>query len=263
MGAENITGGVFSSSSHNIQNITITVDDLNFWYTFNVKYTISAGCQFGALFIMFFVTWIMTSEGKRSTPVFILNMLSLGFGALRSLFSMLSEISNFNSFYTWFTNDLTYITPGDKAVSILGIIFQWLMLVFINMSLVLNAYTVCKTLTKRFRYPIIAVSIFFMVATSVVRFIQLVLNIQSVLGTSYWILQKKNVWFTRYICLAFETGGIWWFCFIFSGMLILAQKERSKMGMKRWPATQLLSSMAGATMVVPCQYSLPSLRIPS
>lgn len=246
----NVTDGVFT---YGVQHVDISTADLNFWYMFNMRYTVSAGSQFGALFLMIFVTFIMTTEGKRRTPVFVLNMLALAFGALRSLFSMLTQLSNFNGFKSWFANDYSEITNSDMAVSILGILFGWLMLVFINMSLVLNAYTVCKTLDKKFRYPLIAVSVFLMVSTCVVRFVQSVLNIQSVLGTNYWILESKNVWFTRYVCLAFETSAIWWFCFIFSGKLLLAQRERSKMGMKRWPATQLLSSMAGATMVIPCK----------
>jgi pheromone alpha factor receptor len=235
-------------------NRTLTIDDLNSWYLYNIKLTISMGCQFGALFVMFLVTLIMTSPLKRRTPVFILNMLSLGLGASFSLFYMISETTRYFRFYEWFTYDISFVTPGDEAISVLGTLMSAFMLVTINMSLVLNAHTVCKTMDRKYYYyGIIAVSIILLVLSGCFRIAQCILNILSIMGESDWIFQRNNYWLQK-TALMSESGSIWWFCIIFSAKLIHSQYQRRKMRMCGWPYIQVLTSMAGATMIIPCKH---------
>jgi pheromone alpha factor receptor len=232
------------------QNVTITLSDINFWYLHQVRLAISEGTQLGALFVMFLVTWVMTTAPKRRTPVFCLNMLALGIGIMRSLFYSVTLLTRFNEIYCWFTGDISYATPGDRAVTIVAVLFNYCLIIVVNIALVLNAHTVCRGTRKIYYWPIVTISSIFLLVLVAWRFAFLVLNIQGALGTSMWIY--RHHWF-QMVSVAFETGSIWWFCFIFCGKLISTQRERRKIGMKGWPATQVLTSMAGATMIIPCK----------
>src|SRR4051812_1870161 len=87
--------------------LSLTDIDANYWY--NAASSINLGAQFGACVVMFFVVLVLTKEQKRRTPIFILNILSLVFGALRALFLTLYSVSDFAKLYPTFAIEVPVI----------------------------------------------------------------------------------------------------------------------------------------------------------
>lgn len=228
-------------------NTTVGAIDTSYWY--NTACAINLGAQAGGCGVMFFVVLVLSQAAKRRTPIFILNVLSLMFGFFRGLFLSLYFVSNWVKIYPYFTNDYSAIPTRAYVVSVFGTLFVLLMTITVNLSLVLQAYTVTKAMEDRYRYMIIALSslVFFMAVGF--EFAEVVLNniaiVQAKYYTEQWVQQGA---------LYMETISVWYFSIIFTSKLIYTLYYRKKHGWKQWSGVKILAAMGGCTMVIPCEY---------
>lgn len=223
---------------------------------YNLVCSINYSCQMGACFVMFLVIAILTKESKRRTALFILNSLSLVFGFLRALLLTLYFVSPWTHVYPEFSYDFTFVPRSAYATSVAGTIFPFLMTVTVNMSLVIQAYTVCKNMRSIYCYAIITLACFVLLAAVGFRFAEMVTNCLSIMSTASYV---PKYWI-QIGTLATETSSIWFFSIIFTGKLVWTLVTRKIMGWKQWSGVRILAAMGGCTMIIPCKYLETILR---
>jgi pheromone alpha factor receptor len=229
-------------------NATLGTVDASYWY--NTACAINFGAQTGACGVMFFVVLVLSQAAKRRTPIFILNVLSLMFGFFRGLFFALFFTSDWVKIYPYFSNDYSAIPIHSYVISVLGAVVPLLMTITVNLSLVLQAYTVTKNIRDLYRYMIIAVSslVFFMAVGF--EFAEVVLNCIAIVQAKYYAEQ-----WVQHGALYMETISVWYFSVIFTSKLVYTLHYRRKHGWKQWSGVKILAAMGGCTMVIPCEYS--------
>jgi pheromone alpha factor receptor len=229
-------------------NVTLSSIDTDVWY--NTACTINFAAQAGGCGVMFFVVLVLSQASKRRTPIFILNVLSLLLGFLRGLFFALYFISAWVKLYPYFSNDYSAIPTRAYVISIIGSVVPLLMTITVNLSLVLQAYTVTKNMRDLYRYSIIAMSglVFFLAVGF--KFADVVINCIAIVQAKYYAEQ-----WVQHGALYMETISIWYFSIIFTSKLVYTLYYRKKHGWKQWSGVKILAAMGGCTMVIPCEYS--------
>ena len=229
--------------------ISFDLADVDAQNYYNTVSTINSSCQMGACFVMFFVLVVLTKESKRRTAIFILNSLSLVVGFLRALLLTLYFVSPWTRVYAEFSYDFSYVPRSAYATSVAGTVFPLLLTVTVNMSLVLQAYTVCKNLRNTYRYPIIGLACLVLLAAVGFRFAEMVTNCLAIMSSASYVSQA----WIQTGALATETSSIWFFSIIFTGKLIWTLVNRRVMGWKQWSGVRILAAMGGCTMIIPCK----------
>jgi pheromone alpha factor receptor len=232
-----------------VTTITVGVPDIDFWYFLPVKTSINFGAQLGACMAMFLVTAILTRESQRGKPVFILNILSLVLGALRALLLALYNCSPWAEFYSYFSADISRVPRSAFATSIAGTVIPLLMTITVNMSLVLQAHTVCKVMERKYYYTICALSCVVLLLAVGFRFTQCVTNSMAIMSNYTYF---SNAWILTGTLFT-ETVSIWFFSLIFTWKLFWTVMTRKKMGWTNLNPMQILLIMSGCTMVIPCK----------
>lgn len=238
-----------------ITPVTVSLADIDSIYNYIVGCAITHGCQAGACFIMFIVIVVLTKPKKRRTALFILNALSLLFGFLRAILLALFFVSPWVHLYPQFSGDFTSIPRTAYATSVTGTVFPLLMTITVNMSLVLQAHTVCKNMRDLYRYPVIALACIVLLAAVGFRFAQMVTNSIAIMGAKSYVNQA---WIQKGT-LATATSSIWFFSIIFTSKLIFTLVTRRVMGWKQWSGVRILAAMGGCTMIIPCKNSMAYL----
>ncbi|PQE11067.1 hypothetical protein CJF31_00000814 [Rutstroemia sp. NJR-2017a BVV2] len=238
--------------------VYILPTDVDYFYYYNVASCINYGAQAGACFMMLFVVAILTKSSKRKSLLFVLNLLSLAFGFLRALLFALYFTSAWNEFYASFTLDFSRVPKAAYATSVAGSVIPLLMTITVNMSLFLQAYTVCKGLDDIYRYSMTIVSGIVALLAISFRFATTVINSQSILSaTSFlsmgWLMEGT---------LVTETISIWYFSIIFTGKLVRTLWNRRRNGWKQWSAVRILAAMGGCTMVIPSIFAILEYTTP-
>jgi pheromone alpha factor receptor len=236
--------------ANGVTPVTFLLSDLDAFNYYNGACGINYGCQMGACFVMCFVIIVLTKESKRRSAMFILNLLSLLFGFFRALLLVLFFVGPWSQTYPQFTGDLTYIPRSAFASSIAGVVMPLFMTITVDMSLVLQAYTVCKSMRTIYRHIITVVSCIVLLVTVGFRFAQMVTNAMTIVRFEQYF---GNAWIQTGT-LATETGSIWFFSIIFTGKLVWTLVTRKIMGWKQWSGVRILAAMGGCTMIVPCTF---------
>jgi pheromone alpha factor receptor len=125
----------------------------------------------------------------------------------------------------------------------------------VNLSLVLQAYTVTKNMRDLHRYAVIFLS-------GLIFFLALGFEFALVVTNSMAIVQAKifNAQWIQRGTLYMETISIWFFSIVFTSKLVYTLYYRRKHGWKQWSGVKILAAMGGCTMLIPCtNYSLPHL----
>lgn len=231
--------------------VTFLLSDVDFILYYTNARSINYSAQLGACFIMFFVLLFLTKESKRRTSMFVLNLLSLLFGFFRALFLAIYFVSSWDRIYPQFTGDLTSIPRSAYATSVAGTIFPVFMAITVNMSLVIQAYTVCKNASMRsvYRHAIVLLSCLVLLTAVGFHFIEMVTNSMTIVGhekfsSMQWVMTGN---------LAAGTASIWFFSIIFTGKLVWTLVTRRAMGWKQWSGVRILAAMGGCTMIIPCK----------
>lgn len=245
------------------QNITIYTPDgtpvvtslpmINQFNTQNSEICVVYGCQLGASLIMFLVVLLTTRVSKRKSPIFVLNVLSLVISCLRSLLQILYYIGPWTEIYRYLSSDYSTVPSSAYGNSVAAALLTLFLLITIEASLVLQTNVVCKTMSSRIRWPVTAFSMAVSLLAVSFRFGLTIRNIEGILGAT---VKSDSLMFSA-ASLISETASIWFFCTIFVIKLGWTLYQRKKMGLKQWGPMQIITIMAGCTMLIPCESHQP------
>lgn len=251
------TQNVTILAADGVTPVIISLPDIDSFFYYNTASCINLGAQLGASLVMFFVVIVLTKPSKRRTPIYILNLFSLIFSFLRSLLLALYFVSPWSETYRALALDFSTVPRSAYATSIAGDVIPLCMTLTINISLVLQAYTVCKNMDGIYRCLITGMScVVFLLAVGF-RFGQAVTNsiliIDAATNYSYLWIETGT--------LATETISIWWFSIIFTSKLLYVLYIRRRNHWKQWSNVTILAAMGGCTMIIPCKHSSSSLEV--
>ncbi|KFY25117.1 hypothetical protein V493_04832 [Pseudogymnoascus sp. VKM F-4281 (FW-2241)] len=225
---------------------------INSFNTENNQICVVYGCQLGASLIMFLVVLLTTRMSKRKSPIYVLNVLSLIISFLRSLLQILYLIGPWTEIYRHLSHDYSTIPSSAYANSIGATLLTTLLLITIEASLVLQTNVVCKTMSNRIRWPVTALSMVVSLLAISFRFGLTVRNIEGILGATV----KPDSLMLSKASLITATTSIWFFCAIFVIKLGWTLYQRKKLGLKQWGPMQIITIMAGCTMIIPSLFTV-------
>ncbi|KAN0113102.1 Fungal pheromone mating factor STE2 GPCR domain containing protein [Hyaloscypha variabilis] len=238
--------------SDGITPITFGVQDVDDWYSYAVKSRVNFATQVGACMVMFFATAFLTRESQRSKPVFILNLASLALGTLRPLLLILWATSPWSEFYSYFSGDISRVHKDTITTSVAATVIPVLMTITVNMSLVLQAQTVCKVMEKKYYYTLSALACIVLLLAVGWRFAECVTNSMAI-TSDYTYFSKEYITTGALVC---ETISIWFFSLIFTWKLFWTIMTRRKHGWANLNAMQALMIMSGCTMIIPSIFAV-------
>jgi pheromone alpha factor receptor len=230
-----------------VTTVTVLLSDINAGNFYNTACSINYSAQMGACFVMFFVVFVLTKESKRRSAIFILNILSLLLGFLRALLLALYFVGPWSNIYPSYSLDFSYIPRSAYATSIAGVVIPLLMTTTVNMSLILQAYIVCKNMSTVYRHIVVGLSCSVFLLAVGFRFAEMVTNSISIMSSESYYAKE----WIQTGTLATETSSIWFFSIIFTGKLVWTLVTRRIMGWKQWSGVRILAAMGGCTMVIP------------
>ncbi|KAJ8062440.1 hypothetical protein OCU04_008978 [Sclerotinia nivalis] len=233
--------------------VSLTPLDIDFFYYYNVASCINYGAQAGACLLMFFVVVVLTKAAKRKTILFVLNTLSLIFGFLRAILFAVYFVQGFNDFYAAFTMDFSRVPRSAYASSVAGSAIPLCMTITVNMSLYLQAYTVCKGLDDIYRFILTGLSGIVALLAIGFRFAATVVNSMAILATAASSVPMQ--WLAKGT-LVTETISIWFFSLVFTGKLVWTLYNRRRNGWRQWSAVRILAAMGGCTMIIPSIFAV-------
>ncbi|KAF7874074.1 hypothetical protein EAF04_002746 [Stromatinia cepivora] len=236
-----------------VTTVSLTPLDIDFFYYYNVASCINYGAQAGACLLMFFVVVVLTKAAKRKTILFVLNILSLIFGFLRAILFAVYFVQGFNDFYAAFTMDFSRVPRSAYASSVAGSVIPLCMTITINMSLYLQAYTVCKGLDVMYRVILTGLSGVVALLAIGFRFAATVINSMAILATASSSVPMQ--WLAKGT-LVTETISIWFFSLVFTGKLVWTLYNRRRHGWRQWSAVRILAAMGGCTMIIPSIFAV-------
>jgi pheromone alpha factor receptor len=203
---------------------------------------------------MFMITLFMARDSHWRKMVHNFNLLSLVLGIIRAILQAIYFSSQWEGFYYFFTNDKSELTKSDYDTSVAGTVMPLVMTATINMSLALQAHTVCKIMAPKVYYTIFALSCVVLLLALGFRFAECVTNSKAIIfDTTYY----SQDWITTGT-LATQAISIWWFSGLFMWKLGWTIWTRWKMGWANLKMLNTLMIMGGCTMIIPCKW-LPCL----
>ncbi len=250
-----------SSTSFNssAQNITITmpdgsslyvlISDINNWFYYAVRVSTNYGAQVGACFIMLLVTLFLARDSQWRKLVHNFNLISLVLGLISGILQVTYFSSRWEEFRFFFTNDRSELKKSDFQTSVAGTVMPLLMRVFINMSLALQAHSVCKVMSKKKYYAIFFLSCIILLVALTWRFVECVTNSLTITSDSTYFNKDYITTGT----LATEAISIWWFAGLFMWKLGWTIWTRKKMGWANLKMLDRLMIGGGCTMIIPCK----------
>jgi pheromone alpha factor receptor len=230
----------------------VSVKALDVFVMYNVRVCINYGCQFGASFVLLVILVLLTQSDKRRSAVFILNGLALFLNSSRLLFQVIHFSTAFEQVYPYVSGDYSSVPWSAYAISIVAVVLTTLVVVCIEASLVIQVHVVCSTLRRRYRHPLLAVSILVALVPIGFRCAWMVANCKAIIKLTYtndvwWIESATNICVTISICF---------FCVIFVTKLGFAIKQRRRLGVREFGPMKVIFVMGCQTMVVPAIFSI-------
>ena len=225
----------------------VTIPEVDDFILYSLQICINYAAQLGASIVLLLMLALLTKPEKRTTPIFILNSVSLGFNIIRNVLQCLYFTGPFNETYTYFAGDFSRVPTSAYAISITATLFTFLLLISIEISLCLQVQVVCVTLRDVTRQIIFAISTAVALMAIGFRLALLVLNSQSTLSLIYlqpldWLTSATNITTTISIC---------WFCTVFVTKLGFALQQRRKLGIHRFGPMQILFVVGCQTLIIP------------
>jgi pheromone alpha factor receptor len=259
MSSTNSTNSTFDGYTQYITILTndgtpvlVSLADIDAGNWYDVAVCINYGAQLGACFVMFFVVLVLTKSHKRQSPIFILNILSLLFGFLRALMFAIYFVSPWIMLYPQWTTDVSGVPMSAYYTSVVASIIPLFMTITVDLSLVLQAHTVTKSMDDIYRYIVTGVA--FVIFLLAVGF-RMAVTITNSITILHADLYYSKQWISMG-ALVTETISVWFFSFIFTGKLVYTLWIRHRHGWKQWSGVRILAAMGGCTMVIPCKFSI-------
>ena len=234
------------------QPFNVTVPDIDDFILYNVEICINYGAQLGASVVLLVMLALLTKAEKRSSPIFILNCLSLIFNIIRNVLSCLYFTGPFSEIYAYFGQDYSRVPTSAYATSITATVFTFLLLVCVEISLLLQVQVVCLTILQIYRQIIFALSLSVGMLAIGFRLALVVLNSEATVSLTYltpltWLASAANITTTLSIC---------WFCSVFVAKLGFALYQRRKLGLRRFGPMQIIFIMGCQSLFIPGKPSI-------
>ncbi|KAL4900792.1 hypothetical protein BDW74DRAFT_90264 [Aspergillus multicolor] len=232
--------------------VDIPLDFIDMTLQYALRATISYASQLGASLILFVILVLLTRAEKRYSYVFWLNGLSLLLNIARLLCTMLYFTSNFFTTYALVSRDLSRVHQRDYATSILGAVFNALLMTTAEISLVLQVQVVCSNLRRIYRRGLLCLSAVVAAVVIIFRYWLMGINCKIVIEGSdprriNWLESTANIIFTSSICF---------FCAIFVTKLGLAIRLRRTLGMTDFGPMKVVFIMGCQTLIIPAILSI-------
>ncbi|KAJ5135021.1 uncharacterized protein N7515_004299 [Penicillium bovifimosum] len=230
----------------------VPLEALDSFVTYNVHACINYGCQFGASLTLLVILVLLTHSDKRRSAVFILNAVALFLNSVRLLFQVIHFSTEFEKVYPFVSGDFSTVPWSAYAISIVAVIFTTLVVVCIEASLVIQVHVVCSTLRRRYRRPILGLSILVALVPIGFRCAWMVLNCEAIMSLSFvgdlwWVESATNICLTISICF---------FCVTFVTKLGFAIQQRHRLGVRNFGPMKVIFVMGCQTMIVPAIMSI-------
>lgn len=242
----------FNLSYPDGHQFTVSVTDVDIFIQYNVRICINYGSQFGASIVLFVILLLLTRREKRASSVFLLNSFALLFNIIRLLLQMIHFTTAFEHFYPYFSLDYANVPRSAFAVSITGTVFQSLVVACIEASLVVQVNVVCATIRRRYRLPLMALSIAVAFAAIAFRVAWMVENCKSIMGVSY----MDTIWWLESACNIVITVSVCFFCAVFVTKLGFALRQRRRLGVRDFGPMKIIFVCGCQTLTIPAIFSI-------
>ncbi|KAK9854235.1 hypothetical protein MYU51_004087 [Penicillium brevicompactum] len=235
----------------------VSVPMLNVFVQYNVRVCINYGVQFGASLVLLVILLLLTHADKRRSVVFILNGLALLFNSVRLLFQVIHFETDFEKIYEYFAQDYSAVPASAYAISIVATVFLTLVIICIEVSLVLQLNVVCSTLRRRYRRPLLGLSVLVALVPTLFRFWFMVQNCKLIISLNY----MSQIWWIESITNISLTVSICFFCTVFVVKLGFAINQRRRLGVREFGPMKVIFVMGCQTMIAPAIFSIAQYYI--
>ncbi|KAJ6114430.1 hypothetical protein N7486_000208 [Penicillium sp. IBT 16267x] len=234
------------------QAFNVSLPAIEEFVQYNIKACIDYGTQLGATAVLFVILILLTRRDKRRSAIFILNGLALLFNFLRLLFQCIHFTTGFERIYPYFSLDYSGIETPAYAISIVATIFESLVVVCFESSLVFQVHVVCATLRRRYRRVLFVASILMALAAIGFRMGFMVMNcIEIITLTSFnainWLESATTIVITISICF---------FCTVFVTKLGFAIRQRTRLGIREFGPMKAIFVCGCQTLMVPTIFTI-------
>lgn len=225
---------------------------LDQFYQYDIRICINYGTQLGASIVLFVLLLLLTHSDKRGSAVFILNGVALLFNITRLLFQVIHFTSGFERIYPFFSGDYSAVKTRAYAMSILSVIFQTLLVICIMVSLVMQVHVVCATLRRRYRRPLLLLSVIMAIVPIGFRMGWMVMNCKYIIKATsmvglIWLESAVNIVITISVCF---------FCAVFTIKLGYAIRQRHRLGIRDFGPMKVIFVCGCQTMTIPALFAI-------
>ncbi|KAJ5651819.1 hypothetical protein N7507_009245 [Penicillium longicatenatum] len=234
------------------QIINVSLPDIEEFVQYNIKTCIDYGAQLGATVVLLVILILLTRRDKRRSTIFILNGLALLFNFLRLLFQCIHYTTGFERIYPYFSFDYSEVKTRAYAISIVATIFESLVVVCFECSLVLQVHVVCATLRRRYRRVLFVASILIALVATGFRMGFMVMNCIEIINLSsfsgiQWLESASTIVITTSICF---------FCTVFVTKLGFAIRQRTRLGIRDFGPMKAIFVCGCQTLIVPTIFTI-------
>ncbi|KAJ6157842.1 hypothetical protein N7470_005434 [Penicillium chermesinum] len=226
--------------------VPVSIRELQFFVHYNQTLCINYAAQLGASIILFVMLLLMTR--RRGSWVFCLNAVALVLNILRLLLQIIHYSTGLEDIYSYFTGDYSEVPTSAFAVSVMAVVFETMLIICFEISLVLQVQVVCLTLRRRYRYSLLALSIAVALIPIGFRLAYMVGNCREVMTLSPW--SDSLMWLERTTPILI-TISICFFCAIFVGKLWYAIRQRRRLGVRDFGPMKIIFVCGCQTLFIP------------
>lgn len=229
-----------------------TLNYLDWFYGYDIRLCINYGTQLGATAVLFVLLLLLTHSDKRGSAVFILNGVALFFNILRLLFQLIHFTTGFEKIYPFFSGDYSAVKPSAYGISIASVVFQTLLVIFIMISLVVQVHVVCATLRRRYRRPLLGLSIIMAIVPIGFRMGFMVENCIAIMEVAY----MQDIWWLESATNIVITISVCFFCAVFVTKLGYAIRQRRQLGVRDFGPMKVIFVCGCQTMTIPALFAI-------
>ncbi|RAL09084.1 alpha-factor pheromone receptor STE2 [Aspergillus homomorphus CBS 101889] len=230
----------------------VPVEAVDFFIQYCIRICINYGAQLGASVVLLVILLLLTRPEKRRSGVYILNCSALLLNISMLFCQTLYFTSPFVRVYAYFGSDYSRVPQSTYANSVLAVVLRTLLLICIEISLVLQVQVVCANLRRRYRRPLLGLSIIIALIPIGFRLGLMVENCKAITEAAssaplIWLQSAENITITISICF---------FCAVFVAKLGFAIHQRRRLGVADFGPMKVIFVMGCQTLVVPALFSI-------
>lgn len=229
----------------------IGISELDDLILYQVQSSINFAAQLGGSLVLLIALLLLAKPEKRSSPIFILNALSLSINFILTLLHCLFFTGPFTQITAILLHDYSRVPRSEYVKQVTTTNLSFVLLICAETSLILQVRVVCVTLRRIHRQVL---SVFSVLVVLIALGFRLVLSIKNsiyILSLGYtgdldWLQSASDITTTISVC---------WFCSVFVGKLAFALNERRKLGIRNFGPMQVIFIMGIQTFIVPGETS--------